>query len=65
MTVFSLGFAFVLVAVGLVAARVGRLILDWLSSRWIAFIQIGAALLILGIGLVLTANAWRNLALVG
>jgi nickel/cobalt exporter len=63
--VFSLGFASVLVAVGLVAARVGRLILDWLSSRWIALIQIGAALLILGIGLVLTANAWRNLALVG
>lgn len=63
--VFSLGFASVLVAVGLVAARLGRLILAWLSSRWIAWIQIGAALLILGIGVVLTANAWRTLTLVG
>jgi nickel/cobalt exporter len=63
--VFSLGFASVLVLVGVVAARVGRLILAWLSSRWIAFIQIAAALLILGIGLVLTANAWRDLSLAG
>jgi nickel/cobalt exporter len=57
--VFSLGFASVLVVVGVVAARVGQLILVWLSSRWISWVQIGAALLILGVGLVLTANAWR------
>lgn len=63
--VFSLGFASVLVAVGVVAARVGQLIIAWLSSRWIAWIQIAAALLILGIGLVLTANAWRDLSLAG
>jgi nickel/cobalt exporter len=62
--VFSLGFASVLVVVGVVAARVGQLILTWLSSGWIAWIQIGAALLILGVGLVLTANAWRTLAMV-
>jgi nickel/cobalt exporter len=62
--VFSLGFASVLVVVGVVAARVGQLILTWLSSSWIAWIQIGAALLILGVGLVLTANAWRTLAMV-
>ena len=60
--VFSLGFASVLVVVGVVAASVGQLILAWLSSRWIAWVQIGAALLIVGVGLVLTANAWRNLA---
>ena len=60
--VFSLGFASVLVVVGVVAASVGQLILTWLSSRWIAWVQIGAALLIIGVGLVLTANAWRNLA---
>src|SRR5215831_12496734 len=60
--VFSLGFASVLVVVGVVAAHVGQLILDWLSSRRIAWVQIGAALLIVGVGLVLTANAWRNLA---
>jgi nickel/cobalt exporter len=61
---FSLGFASVLVAVGVVAARVGQLILTWLSSRWIAWVQIGAALLIVGVGLILTANAWRSLATV-
>ena len=60
--VFSLGFASVLVVVGVVAARVGQLILVWLSSRWIGWVQIGAALLIVGVGLVLTANAWRSLA---
>ncbi|MDO9711881.1 HoxN/HupN/NixA family nickel/cobalt transporter [Paracraurococcus lichenis] len=63
--VFSLGFASVLVVVGVVAARLGELILTWLSSRWIAWVQIGAALLILGVGLVLTAKAWRGLAALG
>ena len=62
--VFSLGFASVLVVVGVVAARMGQLILAWLSSRWIAWVRIGAALLILGVGLVLTANAWRTLVAV-
>ena len=60
--VFSLGFASVLVVVGVVAAQMGRLILTWLSSRWIAWVQIGAALLIVGVGLVLTANALRIVA---
>jgi nickel/cobalt transporter (NicO) family protein len=59
--IFSLGFASVLVVVGVVAARVGQLILDWLSSRWIACIQIGAAVLIIGVGVFLTASAWRQL----
>jgi nickel/cobalt exporter len=60
--VFSLGFASVLVVVGIVAARVGQVVLQWLSSRWIGRLQIGAALVIVGVGLVLTANAWRVLA---
>jgi len=60
--VFSLGFASVLVVVGVVAARVGQLILTWLESRWMDWIQIGAALIILAVGLVLTANAWRVLS---
>lgn len=63
--VFSLGFASVLVIVGVVAARVGQLILAWLSSRWIAWVQVGAALVIVGAGVVLTANAWRNIAEIG
>jgi nickel/cobalt exporter len=62
--VFSVGFACVLVVVGVVAARVGQLILAWLSGRWIAWIQIGAALLILGVGVFLTANAWHALVAV-
>ncbi len=60
--VFSIGFASVLVLVGVVAARVGQAILGWLSSRWIAWIQIGAALVIVGVGLALTAGALRSLA---
>jgi len=63
--VFSLGFASVLVVVGVVAARVGQLILAWLSSRWIAWVQIGAALVILAVGLVLTASAWRTVSAIG
>jgi nickel/cobalt transporter (NicO) family protein len=63
--VFSLGFASVLVVVGVVAAKVGQLILTWLSSRWIGWVQIGAALLIVGVGLFLTANAWRTVGMVG
>jgi nickel/cobalt exporter len=63
--VFSLGFASVLVVVGVVAARVGQLILAWLSSRWVGWVQIGAALLIIVVGLVLIANAWRTVAAVG
>jgi nickel/cobalt transporter (NicO) family protein len=63
--VFSLGFASVLVVVGVVAARIGQLILTWLSSRRVGWVQIGAALLIIVVGLVLTANAWRMVATVG
>jgi nickel/cobalt exporter len=63
--VFSLGFASVLIVVGVVAARVGQLILTWLSSRWVGWVQIGAALLIVVVGLILTANAWRTVAVVG
>jgi len=63
--VFSLGFASVLVVVGVVAAQVGRLILTWLSSRWVGWVQMGAALLIVLVGLILTANAWRTVAAVG
>jgi nickel/cobalt exporter len=59
---FSLGFASVLVVVGVVAARLGQIILAWLSSRWISWVQIGAALLIIGVGLVLTANAGRMMS---
>jgi nickel/cobalt exporter len=58
--VFSIGFASALVVVGVVAARVGEVVLTWLSGRWVAWLQIGAALLIVAVGLGLTANAWRS-----
>jgi nickel/cobalt exporter len=58
--VFSLGFASVLVLVGVVAARVGQVVLLWLSSRWIIWVQIGAALIIVVVGLILTASAIRT-----
>jgi len=55
--VFSLGFAATLVVVGVIAAQVGRKILDWLSSIWAVRVQIATTLLILGMGIVLTARA--------
>jgi hypothetical protein len=51
--------------VGLVAARLGQLILAWLSSQWISWVQVGAALLIIGVGFVLTANAMRSMSSLG
>jgi nickel/cobalt exporter len=60
--VFSLGFALVLVVVGVVAARVGQLVLTWLSGRWILWLQFGTALLILAVGVGLAVNAWRAFA---
>jgi nickel/cobalt transporter (NicO) family protein len=60
--IFSLGFACVLVAVGVAAALVGDLVLMWLDSRWIGWLQITAAALIVLVGLVLTVNALRTLA---
>jgi nickel/cobalt exporter len=62
--VFSLGFASVLVVVGVVAARVGEIVLAWLSSRWVAWLQVGAALLIVCVGVILTTNAWWTVAAV-
>ena len=59
---FSLGFASVLVLVGVVAARVGDLVLRWLDSRWMGWLQVGTAALIVGVGVVLTVNAARTVA---
>jgi nickel/cobalt exporter len=60
--VFSLGFASTLVVVGVVAAKIGEKILDWLSSVWAVRLQIATTLLILGMGLVLTVAASYRLA---
>jgi nickel/cobalt exporter len=60
--VFSLGFAATLVVVGVVAAKVGQKILEWLSSIWAIRLQIATTLLILGMGVVLTVGASYRLA---
>ena len=60
--VFSLGFAAVLVLVGVVAAKVGPKILDWLAGVWAARLQLGTSVLIVLVGAVLTVNAVRMLS---
>jgi nickel/cobalt exporter len=57
--VFSVGFACVLVLVGIVAARVGHLVLAWLDSRWLGWLQVASAALIVLVGIVLTVNAMQ------
>ena len=60
--VFSLGFAATLVVVGIVAAKVGEKVLEWLSSIWMVRVQIVTTLLIVGMGVVLTIRAVSELA---
>lgn len=59
--VFSIGFAAVLVGVGVVAAKVGQKILTWLAGPWAARIQIGTSLIIVLVGVVLTAMAVKKM----
>ena len=60
--VFSLGFATTLVVVGIIAAKVGEKVLEWLNSIWIVRVQILTTLLIVGMGVVLTIKAVSELA---
>jgi nickel/cobalt exporter len=60
--VFSLGFAATLMVVGIVAAKVGEKVLDWLASIWMIRLQIATSLLIVGMGVVLTTRAVSELA---
>jgi nickel/cobalt exporter len=55
--IFSVGFAGTLVLVGIVAAKVGEKILDWLAGPWAMRMQVGTSLLIVIVGVVLTFNA--------
>lgn len=61
--VFSLGFAATLVAVGLIAAQIGRRVLGWLDSAWALRLQLAMTLLIIGMGVWLTAQAARPFTL--
>jgi nickel/cobalt transporter (NicO) family protein len=58
--IFSLGFACVLVVVGIAAALVGEKALGWLDRRWMGWLQVTTAALIILVGLVLTVNAVRS-----
>lgn len=60
--VFSIGFALTLVGVGVVAAMVGKKVLDWLAGPWAIGIQIGTSVLIVVVGVFLTVKAWGTLA---
>jgi nickel/cobalt transporter (NicO) family protein len=60
--VFSLGFAGVLVAVGVVAAAAGKRLLDWLTGPRAARLQIGMSALIVLVGLILTVMAVVEMA---
>lgn len=60
--VFSIGFAGTLVIVGVIAAKVGQKILDWLAGQWAMRMQIVTSLLIVIVGVILTINAWRTLS---
>ncbi len=59
---FSLGFASVLVLVGVVVGRMGRLALEWTSSRWLDYLQVAVAGVIALVGAVMTFGALRTLA---
>jgi len=61
--VFSLGFATTLVVVGIIAAKIGERIMQWLDSIWMVRVQILTTLFILGMGVVLTIRAVYDLAL--
>jgi nickel/cobalt transporter (NicO) family protein len=60
--VFSLGFASVLIVVGMIAARVGQFVLGSLHGRWLDVLRLGTSVLITGVGVTLAVGAWRALA---
>jgi nickel/cobalt exporter len=59
--VFSVGFAATLVVVGVVAAKAGQKILDWLAGPWAMRLQVGTSLLIVVVGAILSFGAWQTL----
>ena len=62
--VFSVGFAAVLVAVGIVAAAVGKRLLEWLTGPRAARLQLGMSVLIVLVGVILTVTAVGEMGLV-
>jgi nickel/cobalt transporter (NicO) family protein len=60
--VFSLGFASVLVLVGTLVGRLGQSALGRIDVRWLDWLQVGTAIVIVGVGAVMTASAWSQLS---
>ena len=60
--VFSLGFASVLVVVGTLVGRLGQSALSRIDVRWVDWLQVGTAVAITTVGLVMTAGAWNQLS---
>jgi nickel/cobalt exporter len=61
--VFSLGFAATLVAVGLLAGRAGALAFQRLRlGRWLEWLRVGSAVVVVGYGLALVLGALRSSA---
>ena len=63
--VFSIGFATTLVIVGVITAKAGQKILDWLAGPWAMRLQVGTSLLIVVVGVLLSARAWTTLSTLG
>lgn len=58
---FSIGFAAVLVTVGLAAATLGQRLLAWASGRRLVILQLATSVAITVVGVVLTVGALRAL----
>jgi nickel/cobalt exporter len=59
--VFSVGFASVLVVVGAVVGRAGRISLRWLADSTLQRLQLATALVIVLVGALMSVGAWRQL----
>lgn len=59
--VFSLGFASVLVVVGAAVGRFGQAAIRAVNPRWLEWLQTATALVITGVGALMTVGAWQQL----
>jgi nickel/cobalt exporter len=60
--VFSLGFASVLVVVGTLVGRLGQSALGRIDGRWLDWLQVATAGVIILVGVVMTAGAWSQVS---
>jgi nickel/cobalt exporter len=60
--VFSLGFASVLVALGVFVGRFGQLVLQWTHSSLFIWLPVTAAIVITVVGAIMSVGAWRQIA---